>query len=320
MKYSTLLKIVQAFLFLIAAVCFTYFINFLVDNVTSQMRYMFTFLPHFLGMLMPTYILFVLHLIIHPASFKRKKLTYMVNGPVIMGLALIIMILDCVFVANGTYHSFLHGSVTRIYPLDNFLFAIIELCAGGLLLFRGLTFKENNEDVYQLLAKKRPNRVVRSIARGLYALVLLYFVGQLCLVPMTLDTRMTYFGASLSVYILMAAPIVPLVLYELVYRNKEEGAAKHLLVSRFVLISLGISSIGAIWFLIAKIVSPNFISHSLVTIFPIDYVSSINVGPILLILLNFVPPVVAIIHFLHPEKDKKEIKEIVDKVNTELNQ
>lgn len=310
MRYKTVLKIIEVFLFLIASITFMYFVNFFVVDLGSGFSLAVKFLPFYLSSLMPVYLLIVFHLLINPSSFKRKKLCLLVNGPIICVLSFTIIILVSIYVGNGTYSSFIYGNITRIYPLDSFIVAILELIFGALLITRGISYKEDNGDMYQLLAKKRYNRVIKSIFRSLYILIVLFFAGNLLMLFNTFDISFKNFGADLSVYILMIVPIIQIIFYIFVFKSKEDGAEKKLLISKLSYVSLGLSSVGAIWFLIAKLVAPNFMSSSLVALFPIDYMSSIAVGPILLIVINFVPPIVAIFHFLHPEKEPKTLTKV----------
>lgn len=306
MRYSTLLKVVEAILFLIAGICFVYFLNFLVQDIISDIHFLPRYFPFYLVMILPVYYLFVLHHLRYPTSLKMKKLTYVVNGIITFCMASAAFIGVLVLVGNHIYPSMKFGGVTRIYPLDTFIGSILCLIISAFLVVRGFLYSEEEE--YYLLAKKKSNRVIKRIFRSIYIFIVLYFAGNVCLIPTTFDTRMTYFACDLAVYILMIVPIVHIIFYEFVYKPKEEGALKEMSIARLSYIGLGLSSVGIIWFLIAKFISPNFISDSLIAIFPFDYLSSIGFGPILLIVINVVPPIVAIFHFLHPEKDKK-IKE-----------
>jgi hypothetical protein len=302
MKKRILLLILEGLLFIYAGIAFYYLLWFLIYNVAASFVFFVRFLPYFLMNLIPVYLLFVMHLCLHPVSIKRKKLTLMVNGGVICLLGFLTALFAAIFAINGTYSSIVMGGVTHLYPLDSLLLGLLYSFGGFALYFYGYKKYDGKEDHFP--TGKIKQKVLKSIFRPIFALVALFFIGALAHIFYTMDYSMKNWWEMLSFYLLMALPSVELGFYE--YGFKEEmdpitSQKKEFHYSVWMALS---ALLTVLFFFIAYLVNKAFLVESGVAYLPADFLKSIPFGPVILFVSVLVAPLVAFFHFLSPSKKK----------------
>lgn len=169
------LKIIETILFVFcSALLFRGFVIFAsdLDDFSHQWR----LLPIEIGYMLPTYALFIIHLLIYPESEKKLHQTLFINGIVISSIALLGIIITTIYLRIGVY-SFADQVFSVIFPLDVYLFFAICLAFGGyLVLFDKMRLKDERE--YFPCDKNKWQKGL-SFLRAIYALLALYFFGAL---------------------------------------------------------------------------------------------------------------------------------------------
>ena len=103
----------------------------------------------------------------------------------------------------------------------------------------------------------------------------------------TFDRSFAHFLSALSVYLLMA-DLAAMPLYYL-FRKK---SVKSDLIASIAFLSVGVALVA--YMLIAYAVDPCFINEALVANFPLDFMTSVNYGPLSLSLLAILLPSVSL--------------------------
>lgn len=292
MRKVTIFRLIELLAFLLSAFLVVRAFPVFCEDYGSNFATLGKYFPFYLEAIISIYFLITVHLALTPKNFKRQKLTLMVNGGLITCLSFVVILLIAIFVSNGTYAGMVYGYPTSLYPLDAFIIAFLYLIFGFLLFLLGKKYLAEG-----VLGSYRKDgkvwvRVILSILYPLSILFLLFYCGDLLSFFRTFDYSFSHFGASLSVYFMMLVPLIGLALYEYLYvfeEDEEKKKRKGLILSR-VFAPLGVAV--SVYYLVAYAVDPDFVVLSLVALFPLDFMISMNVGPLTLLLLNAVPPIV----------------------------
>jgi hypothetical protein len=307
MKKRTLLLILEGLMFAYCGISLFYFVWFFIQDFGSDFAFLTKYIPFYLVNIIPVHLLFVLHLSLHPVSYKRKKLMLMVNGAVVAAGGFLTSLSIAILLFRGTYPSIIMGGVSYLYPLDDLILGLIYSICGFFIYFYGRTKYTGLDDAFPVKRDPIGLLILRDVFRPLYVLIALFFMGDLMHFFVTLDYTGINAGAMMSVYLLMILPLVGLGLYE--YGYLEAPAAKK--PARQLVYSVSLTAAALIltaWFWIGETVRPDFITESGMALFPIDFMKSIPFGPFFLFALAYSAPLAAFIRYLMPEKTKKPVR------------
>lgn len=307
MKKRTLLLILEGLLFAYCGICLFYFVWFFIQDFGSNFAFLGKYLPFYLVNALPIHLLFVLHLSLHPISYKRKKLMLMVNGGLVSVEGFLVVLLIAIYLMRGIYPSVVMGGVSYLYPLDDLLLGLIYSACGFFIYYYGRKKYAGLDEVFPTKREPIGLLIIKDVFRPLYVLVSLFFMGDLMHFFVTLDYSGVNAGAMTSVYLLMALPLVALGLYEYGFLEAPvEKKPKRQLIYSVSLV--GAALILTTWFWIGERICPDFITESGMALFPIDFMKSIPFGPFFLFVLSFSAPLVAFVRYLRPEKASPEKK------------
>lgn len=143
----------------------------------------------------------------------------------------------------------------------------------------------------------------------LYAMIAMFFCGDLLMLPWTIDRDFSNFGITLAFYLLMLLPLLEIGLYEYWAREKEEEARQFAIHLRYAPLLLLIGLICSLWGYFGALNNPRALTESMTAAFPLDFMASSTYGPLLLYLINLIPPLVYVLHFLFAKKGEAKKRE-----------
>ena len=295
MKTKTLFLITNLLLFFFAGISTFFFVMVLFTDAINNFRMVLAYLPLYLTLILPIYALIAVNRIAKVESdnlkLRKMKINALVFGS-ISAFALIYGFIN-VFVSFGG--NFLSGGPSKYFPLSflvlDFLFALIAVYI--LFIFR--SEKCEKEAAPQIGALKNVGGVLKTI----FLLFALYFLGTFAFGFYSFDLSLEHVGGTLPVYLLMILPSLMIVANEIV---KGYVLFEKQKFARFILglSGLGLTLVLGVWMFIYMNAKPNFVVDALTASFPLDFAISINLGPILVLILSLIPGLYLTIAYLLP--------------------
>ncbi len=309
MKKTTLMRILIAPLYIIAAPCLFLMVNFFFNEVPNHFENMDRMLPFLISMTIPAYIMFAYHAFLYPRNFDIKKRGLFINGIVLAALGAGLIFSDIILVATGTLPSLITGGPVAIYPLDNFIASFFYVALGvfaAIYSKKWLKPEEGEEEpkpeehgvVYRIF--------VTYLAKGAFVFFACIFFGDLCFFFHTLDYTFVNFGLTFPVYLMMLTPTVELALYEFKWRHIEDPAKKSWWAIVIGALCLVIGLVSAVWTYIGIAKNPTFLPESMTGCFPATFITNKAIGPLLLYALNLVPGIWFLLVAIFSKKKGKE--------------
>jgi|GEM_PF-4817128 len=296
-KTNFLFKIIDTALFAISGLPIFYIATFFLQDIGSKFSFFLTFLPLYLSFLGLFYLYISYHFCFFFVSKEKQKKSFLGHGIALAALGFLIVLIDVIYLANGTYSSLLINRASKIYPLDSFLLGFLFCLVGGLYSYFYFRKKEINLGIN--VAKRT---WYFSSLKIIFALVSSFFLGDLLFSFVTFDRSFSNFFLTLGVYLLMA--FLPfLVIFYGFYLN---GKGDENLIKSNKKISLILTVIGLLlssYFLIGYSIKPSFFSESMVASFPLIFMASKFIGPILLVVFSIFRPAISYFYCLKKEKD-----------------
>jgi hypothetical protein len=295
-----LLKGLEGILFIFASLCFFYFFYILVCDING-FKHLYRIIPMVLTLILPVYLLFIVHLLLYPINYKKYRSTLIVNGYILGYLSLILVILIPTYVGLDIYHGFVQGVITPLFPLDFFILALLLLALSIYFLIKGYKLQESDKITYYPYSHSKTRKVFDSIFRSFYAIIALYLTGALILGI----TSMINYGGNhqanvLPLYFLIVVQDIILAYYEYFYKENKDKAKQHKIVTLSI---LGTTAILSTALLIVFINDPYVLVYECTAFFPADFMGSLNLAPYL---VSF-PPLIASIWALIPMLKKKQV-------------
>ena len=259
--------------------------------------------PYYLSVAIGIYLLIVYHLLLHPTSFKRKKLTFMVNGLILAALGFALSLIVVLKMANGSYRPVM-SEITFLFPLDLLIWGIIFAGIGGLFFFLGKRYQDEGEEAYKAVDGNLFTKIIKCIFRPIYVLFTMFYSGALIYRVATFDLGFEHFFPMWGVYTLMACPAICLGLYEWVYKEMKSEERKIMFQFKATWISALVTLLSFVWVFISSKADPDFLTESGTALFPLDHM--LMDSPPFGVLFAFLFPVVAciasIFHWIKPAK------------------
>lgn len=279
---SICLKIIEIILFVFAAISlFRGFSIFSSD--LEDFSHQWRLLPIEIGYMIPTYWLFLIHLLIYPINEKKMHQTLFVNGIILIAVALIGIIITSVYMGTGTYY-FGDQVFSVVFPLDIYLMYVLSGALGAYFIFFDKKQAKGNFEYISYKGNKT-HKVFASIFRPLYVLFSLYFFGAL-LDAIFLGYLNAASAAYFFVYMLIIYSPLSLVYYELLIRNNGEiniSFSKKIKLT-IASINLGIAVILSFLCYIYFAINPYYIAENFQMWLPLDFMGSMQLFPYLITL------------------------------------
>ena len=269
--------IIEIILYFIASLSFFAFIYIGLDMITGIYASGYRTIPAFVAYFLPTYILIVFHRINHSKNLDWMKKHQTINGFILSGLSLFIIILNIAYFAMGEYNAAIEGGVAPLYPLDTFLIAIISLLYGVYLIINARFTKEILFDFYPA-SNNKIERYLSYIMKGIGLGFSLYMTGALLwgIDAGYYDNPLFY--AMFSLFTPMVT-VMLLLGYDMYIESYPIFATKEK-TKRIILICLSaLTFAGLIATTVTYFVFPNIIIKVGQPYFRIDLIGNMNIAP-----------------------------------------
>jgi hypothetical protein len=292
-------QILEGVYFVLASLLAFYGLYILTADL-QDFSHTFKMLPLYLCFLEAIYLLFILHLLFHPLSFKKLKKTYCVNGLVLAGLSFLSALLFLVAILMGKIHGFVQGVISPLYPLDFILLDLFFIALGIFFFLKGRKLRDEGI-VYETYSHGKVAKGFLSFFRSVYVLIALYCLGAFLWGLGMAAYGSDYQGYLLVVYLLMLLPSAFLAYYEFYYRERKTSLSpKKKKISAFV--ALGVSAFLSILFFIFLALHPDLLIEDMTAYFPLDFQGSVSIAPFLLTLSSLAVSAVALFESYRKEK------------------
>jgi nitrate reductase gamma subunit len=301
MKTRTFLKSLEILVFLYAAICLFYFVYVAAADF-QDFSHLGKMMPVYLGLVTPTYLLFILHLVLYPVSYQRLRLTLFVNGVVLAVISILNIFLIIKNVTGSVYSSFLQGGITSLFPLDFFILSFLYAGLGICLAVYGYRLADSPRP-YVGAASSLGEKIAASIGRPLYVLFSLYVTGAFLFGFTMANYGSPTFMLMMPTYALMLLSPTGLLYYEWFYRESEEtnknDKKKRLWSSG---IYFGVGLLAALLYFVFIFISPNYMVDNAQPYFALEFMGSIKGAPVVLMAA---PLIAGLICFIRALKIKK---------------
>lgn len=247
----------------------------------------FVMLPLYLSyIVLPIYLLIVFYMLSFPRSYERFLKTLCGNAIALIVLGLLLIVMVPSYVASGLYDGFLISTIAPLYPLDILLYGIVGLLLGYILLLRYLLRdKTKSQDVnYEAIYRKRSlaKIIIYSFLSTLYLMLALYFMGAFFFSFISFDFSNPYLGAFVPTYLLMIYMTLLLAFAVYFVRSGYLKRKGIIMPSLFVIGTLTLTLVIAL--IITNSLIPEVYIEIAKPLFPLDFMGSLNVAPLLLTL------------------------------------
>jgi hypothetical protein len=297
MKQRTFLKSLELLLYFYASLCFFYFVYVFASDM-QDLSHLNKMMPVYIGLLTPVYLLFILHLILYPVNYKRLRLTYLVNGTALAAISLLNIILIIKFVSSGVYSSFRQGGITSLFPLDFFLLSFLYVGLGVCLALWGYRLQDTPRE-YVGPASSLAMKILSSLFRPIYVIFSLYVCGAFLFGFALANYGSSNFLLMTPAYLLMLLSPAGLLYYEWFYREKD-AAFKSDKKKRLWSASIygGCALLFSILYFLFLLIDPNYMADNAQPYFALEFMGSLNMAPIVLMLCPLVAGVTSFIRAL----------------------
>ena len=243
----------------------------LTYDVGSGLAYLLPSLPCYLCFvaLLPSVAYFLFFLIKKIELGESRKGLFLGFGVYLSAMGLAIVVADVALLMNKTFDSLFSGRFTACYPFDTILFAFLACFLGGFLFYAGLReyrdFDGHRGDAAAFL-RRRPD------------IVGLHLRPELCPFPLR--------AVGLSIDGRPGGDAALLPVPEEIRQGRPD------LIASIAFLAVGAALVA--YMLIAYAADPYFINEALVANFPLDFMTSVNYGPLSLSLLAILIPAVSL--------------------------
>jgi hypothetical protein len=267
----------------------------------SKGAYLSTYYPYYLTVIESIYLLLAVHALYLPAPGKDPSKHLFVHGILLTSFSAILLILSVIKLIQGKYYLGM-ATLSAIFPVDLFLFQGLFLALGILALV--FHQKVDLSGTSLPLTTKPVFRVLRNIGFGIILFFTLFFTGDAVNTFWTFDTSLKYWIPMFFVYLDLWLPLAIVLVYELGYLTRKDSLKQNHFQVISSAILCGISLLLFIGIVVSEKVVPNFLTEAGTSLFPVDHqlMSSKAFGPIILLLLTFIPSAVALIQGVLKQK------------------
>jgi hypothetical protein len=292
-------KIIETIYYPLAALAVFTFVSMMASDYGYGFANFWRLVPYLLYLILAVYFLFFLHLLMHSHTAVWRRRCFIINGAVIVALSFASIFLFSIYISIGALSGLLTDGITALYPLDAFIADFLFMVAGFGCYLYGMRLKSHPEldfQTYPAHEGGKTSHVFAAIFRPLFCLIALYFFGAFIVGMLTFDTSLTHFWAIFGFDLFLLAPSAYLAIYEWGYIDLSPEK-KLLSLPKYALISAVIGVFFTVYYFVANALDPFFLIASGTALFPIDFMTSLIIGPWLLVIVSLVAPSVAFAHY-----------------------
>ena len=293
MKTKTLFVLTDIFLYIFAGIATYFFVMVLFTDAINDFRAFLDYLPLYLTLILPVYALIAVNRISKVQSDNLKLRKIKINTLVFTAISFLAFIYGFIntFVSFGG--DFIAGGPSKYFPLSFLLLDVAFMGVGAYILY---LFK-NEKCEAESAPINSAGRITLDVFKHLYILLALYFLGTFAFGFYSFDLSLEHVVGTLPIYLLMIVPSAMIIALEII---KGSTSFHNVNKARFItgLCGLGLSVVLGVWASVYMSIKPNFVVDALTASFPLDFAISVNLGPILLIILGVVLPLYIVISHL----------------------
>lgn len=309
MKMSTALKIGEGVCFAFSGLALYYAVPILIQLFASTSPNFLRMSPFFLMTATLVLLTFLLHALLHSATPRSRKATLFGGGTLLLLLGAANVVFLMVLAFDGTFASLWQSRFNWLYPVDALLVGLFADLFGAGTIYWG--WKKEASHPYAFLP---PKALWKRIAfdyllTPIYAMVAMFFAANLLMLPWTIDRDFSNFGITLAFYLLMLLPLLEIGLYEYWGREIQEEGKQFQFHLRYAPSFLLLGLACSLWGYFGALNVPRALTESLTAAFPLDFMASSTYGPLLLYLINLIPPLLYVLNFLFAKKSEAKKRE-----------
>lgn len=287
---------VQDLLYILISLLFIPFLFAFLNDYGTSFALVGKMLPFYLSIALAIELLIAYHLSLYPGNAKKLRLTYLVNGAILVIGGLFAGILFFVGRLKGAYY-------VAAFPYDTVIIDAVVIAAGGWALYKGIKFTDEGL-VYYPYEKGLARKILSSIFRPFFVIISLYTTSAFFyLIGIANYGSETWWG-MLPVWLLLGAPAALMFYYEWFFKPMAPEKKDKLFRLKVVFGTLSIVLALTLWFLIALMVKPNFIIEDATNIFMVDFMGSYYLSPYIITVPTLIVLVTAMIISFLPAKKK----------------
>lgn len=293
MKNRTLFLLTNLLLYFFAGISVFYFVMVLFTDAINNFRMFLDYLPLYLTLIVPVYGLIAVNRISKVKSDNLKLRKIKVQSLVLMSISFVAFVYGFINTFVSFAGNFLAGGPSKYFPLS---FLLLDV--GFVAIFAYILFVFRNEKaVAESKPKSSVGKVILDVLKHLHLLFALYFLGTFAFGFYSFDLSLKHVLGTLPVYLLMVVPSAVIIVLEIV---KGKDLKEKLPQTRFIigLVSLGVAAALGAWTFIYLAAEPNFLVDALTASFPLDFAISLNLAPILLVIVGALPALYIVISHL----------------------
>ncbi len=229
---------------------------------------------------------------------KRRIAAFKINGVISAVFGLFVAGYVIVGVITGQYGELVEGHPSLLFPLDIMLGGLLLVAHGVLSFLYGERVKKGESELpYR---EERHNIVLRIVNAVLYTLgyfVVLFSTAALCLSPIVMDFTKGNLFFNFMMILVHLMVVLGFVFYIFVFG--ELKAEHKVRVQRYYsLIFLAVNLVFWALFVVSLHIAPEAPNLNAFGLLPIEYAASVNVFPIVYLLLNVISPLAAFLKSL----------------------
>jgi hypothetical protein len=288
MSKKSLLRYEETLLFLFASVAFFYGWYLLASDF-QDFSHLYKIAPAILAFWLPTYVLIVLHLILHPLSFEKLQQTYKINGIALGLIGAGGSLWVAILVLANVYHGLFQGFITPLFPFDILLIYLAVFFLGAYLAHRGYKIKKTPDLIFAKAEPGLAKKIIRSLARPFYLFLALYDFGAFLAGFGFANYGSATFGYMIPFYILMFLEGGLFLLDELVIRSSGYEILQKEIKKIIAWSVFGFLSVLALLSFLFFLIEPNYLIENAIAYFPLDFMGGYNLAPF----ITIIPPILA---------------------------
>jgi hypothetical protein len=288
MSKKSLLKYEETLLFLFASVAFFYGWYILASDF-QDFSHLDKITPSILAFWLPTYVLVVVHLILHPLSFEKLRQTYKINGIALGLIGAGGSLWVAILVLINVYHGLFQGFITPLFPFDILLIYLAVFFLGAYLAHHGYKIKKTPDLIFAKAEPRWAKKIIRSLVRPLYLFLALYNFGAFLAGFGFANYGSPTFGYTIPFYLLMFLEGGLFLLDELVIRSSGYAILKKKTKKIIAWSAFGFISVLVLLSFLFFLIEPDYLIENAIAYYPLDFMGGYNLAPF----ITVVPPLLA---------------------------
>ncbi len=296
----TLLNILVYFL---ASIALLHIMYYAFTDAISFFPNLDVLIPFILILLVPIEFFFSLNAVLAIEDKRKRYISIIVHAAICTLFALVSLIMLIVSIFTKYGGSAIANQFTSYFPIDFIIYSILILLLGSGFIFYGAKELKNlktatadltvTKSGWPLPEPKKGKYVYRAFT-VIFILFAMYFFAQGFIGILTIDLmHPENLLGSIAIILLCLLPTLEIIVYYFGYLRVAENRKERFQIHHSLYIA-SLYLLLLILYFVQLAINPQFIVESLQTFFPVDFAASVNIGPMILLILSLVPIIYSI--------------------------